>query len=355
MVDLGGAWVTPALIDCHTHAVFGGNRSNEFEMRLEGMSYADIAAAGGGIAGSVRMTRQSDFETLYASARQRVLHLMREGVTVVEIKSGYGLNLETERRMLQVARRLGEDLPVTVRATCLAAHAVPPEFRGRPQDYVQYVCDDMLPVLVEAGLVDAVDGFCETVAFSVAQCQQVLERARSLGVPFKLHTEQMTASGGAGMAARLGAMSVEHVEYLQKADIRLMAEHGTVAVLLPGAFHMLREKQRPPVEMLREYGVPMALSTDLNPGTSPALSLRLMLNFGCVMFGMTPEEAVAGATVHAARALGMQDTHGCIEPGKVADFVAWQIERPADLVYWLGGQIPHRTIRHGAAWVLPPV
>ncbi|MDO4636426.1 MAG: imidazolonepropionase [Lautropia sp.] len=354
-VDLEGAWVTPGLIDCHTHTVFGGNRSGEFEQRLEGVSYADIAAAGGGIAGTVRQTREAHADELLTSASRRLRHLLSEGVTVVEIKSGYGLDLVTERRMLQVARRLGERLPVTVRTTCLAAHAIAPEYAGRPQDYVDHICEVMLPALISEGLVDAVDGFCEVVALSVTQCEQVLKRAQELGVAVKLHTEQLTSSGGAGMAARLGALSVDHLEYLQEADIVTMAQHGTVAVLLPGAYHMLREKQSPPVSMLRKHGVPMALASDLNPGTSPALSLRLMMNFGCVLFGMTPEEAVAGVTLHAAQALGMQSTHGSIETGKVADFVAWQIDRPVDLVYWLGGQIPHLTIRHGMVRSLPTV
>lgn len=354
-VDLEGAWVTPGLIDCHTHTVFGGNRSGEFEQRLEGVSYADIAAAGGGIAGTVRQTREAHADELLTSASRRLRHLLSEGVTVVEIKSGYGLDLVTERRMLQVARRLGERLPVTVRTTCLAAHAIAPEYAGRPQDYVDHICEVMLPALISEGLVDAVDGFCEVVALSVTQCEQVLKRAQELGVAVKLHTEQLTSSGGAGMAARLEALSVDHLEYLQEADIVTMAQHGTVAVLLPGAYHMLREKQSPPVSMLRKHGVPMALASDLNPGTSPALSLRLMMNFGCVLFGMTPEEAVAGVTLHAAQALGMQSTHGSIETGKVADFVAWQIDRPVDLVYWLGGQIPHLTIRHGMVRSLPTV
>lgn len=345
--DLGGAWVTPGLIDCHTHAVFAGNRSDEFEQRLEGASYADIAAAGGGIGSSVRQTRAADADHLYASARKRLIQLMQDGVTVVEIKSGYGLLLEAERKMLQVARRLGNDLPLTVRTTCLAAHAVPPEFQGRPDDYIDHVCNDILPALQQEQLVDAVDAFCESIAFSPAQAERVLRRARELGLAVKLHAEQLSPLGGSGMAASLGALSADHLEYMTESDAIAMAQSGTVAVLLPGAFHMLRETHRLPIELLRKHGVPMALASDLNPGTSPALSLRLMLNMGCVLFGLTPEEALAGVTHHAAKALDMLSTHGTIEPGKIADFVAWDIDRPADLAYWLGGQIPNLTVRNG--------
>lgn len=346
-VDLGGAWVTPGLIDCHTHAVFGGNRSDEFQQRLEGVSYKEIAAAGGGIASTVRHTRAADAASLYRSARRRLEHLMLDGVTTVEIKSGYGLDLESERKMLSVARRLGDTLPLNVRLTCLAAHALPPEYAGRADDYIDYVCDVVLPTLVAERLVDAVDVFCESIAFSVPQSERVLRRARDLGVAVKIHAEQLSSLGGASMAASLGALSADHVEYLTEDDVRAMAHAGTVAVLLPGAFHMLRETRQPPVEWLRKYGVDIAISTDLNPGTSPALSLRLMLNLACVQFGLTPEEALAGVTCHAAKALGLSETHGSIEPGKVADFVAWEIDRPADLAYWLGGQIPNRVVWQG--------
>lgn len=346
-IDFGGAWVTPGLIDCHTHAVFGGNRSDEFEKRLEGVSYADIAAAGGGIASTVRHTREADEATLYRSARQRLESLMQDGVTTVEIKSGYGLDLETERKMLRVARKLGEDLPVTVTTTCLAAHTVPPEYRGRADDYVALVCDEMLPALIGEGLVDAVDAFCESIAFSLPQAERVLKTARQLGVAVKLHAEQLSPLGGAGMAASLGALSADHLEYLTEDDVTAMARSGTVAVLLPGAFHMLHETRRPPVGLMRQHGVEMAVASDLNPGTSPVLSLRLMLNMACLLFGLTPEEAVAGVTRNAAKALGLLDTHGTIEAGKTADFVAWDIERPSDLAYWLGGPIANRVVRHG--------
>ncbi|WP_194789509.1 imidazolonepropionase [Pseudomonas sp. UFMG81] len=347
IVDLGGAWVTPGLIDCHTHAVFGGNRSGEFEQRLQGVSYAEIAAQGGGIASTVRATRAASEDELFASAHQRVQALMRDGVTTLEIKSGYGLDLASERKMLRVARRLGEALPLTVRSTCLAAHALPPEYAGRADDYIAHICDEMLPALAAEGLVDAVDAFCEHLAFSPAQVERVFIKARELGLPVKLHAEQLSSLHGSSLAARYQALSADHLEFMTEEDAIAMAEAGTVAVLLPGAFYFLRETQLPPMDALRRHGVKMALASDLNPGTSPGLSLRLMLNMGCTCFRMTPEEALAGVTVHAATALGLGDSHGSLEVGKVADFVAWQIERPADLSYWLGGDLPKRVVRLG--------
>lgn len=346
-VDLGGAWVTPGLIDCHTHAVFGGNRSGEFEQRLQGVSYAEIAARGGGIASTVRATRAASEEQLLASARQRLEALMRDGVTTVEIKSGYGLDLANERKMLRVARRLGDALPLTVRSTCLAAHALPPEYAGRADDYIQHICDELLPALAGEGLVDAVDAFCEHLAFSPAQVERVFIKARELGLPVKLHAEQLSSLHGSSLAARYQALSADHLEFMTEDDAIAMAAAGTVAVLLPGAFYFLRETQLPPMEALRRHGVKIALASDLNPGTSPGLSLRLMLNMGCTLFRMTPEEALAGVTTHAATALGLGSTHGTLEAGKVADFVAWQIERPADLAYWLGGDLPKRVVRGG--------
>ncbi|WP_327858423.1 imidazolonepropionase [Acinetobacter guillouiae] len=347
IIDLNGAWVTPGLIDCHTHSVFGGNRSVEFEKRLQGVSYAEIAASGGGIASTVRATREASEEQLLASALKRIRCMLKDGVTTIEIKSGYGLDYSNERKMLRVIRQVAQTLPMTVKSTCLAAHALPPEYQDQSDAYIEHICTEMLPKLHQEGLVDAVDAFCEHLAFSPAQVERVFKAAQALNLPVKLHAEQLSSLGGSTLAARYHALSADHLEYMTEADAKAMAVSGTVAVLLPGAFYFLRETKYPPLDSLQQHGVRIALSSDLNPGTSPALSLRLMLNMGSTFFRLTPEQALAGVTTHAAYALGLQDTHGSLEQGKVADFIAWDIEHPSEIVYWLGGDLSKRIIQHG--------
>jgi imidazolonepropionase len=344
-IDAGGALITPGLIDCHTHLVYGGNRAHEFELRLNGASYEEIARSGGGIASTVLATRASSATELQAASSRRLQQLVDEGVTTIEIKSGYGLALEHERKCLQVARALGQTYAVDVRTTFLGAHAVPPEFAGRTDDYVDAVLQ-MLPALHAEGLVDAVDGFCERIAFSPAQIERVFAAAKGLGLPVKLHAEQLSDSGGAQLAARYRALSCDHLEWLSPQGAQAMAGAGTVAVLLPGAFYFLRETRLPPMDVLREHGVPMAISTDSNPGSSPCTSLLLMLNMACTLFRLTPEEALAGVTRHAAAALGLSD-RGVLAAGKRADFVLWDVQRPAELAYALGSNPRRQTIFKG--------
>lgn len=339
--DLGGALVTPGLIDCHTHLVYGGQRAAEFEQRLQGASYEQIARAGGGIRSTVAATRAASEAQLLASARQRALALMREGVTTLEIKSGYGLSLAHEARCLRVARQLGQSLPLTVRTTFLGAHALPPEFEGQSDAYVDAVCSWMAP-LQSQGLVDAVDAFCENIGFTPAQTRRVFETARALNLPVKLHAEQLSDQGGAVLAAEFGALSCDHLEHLSAAGIAAMAHSGTVAVLLPGAYYFLRDSHLPPVAALRAAGVPMAVASDHNPGSSPGLSLLLMLNMACTLFRLMPEEALQGVTVHAARALGLSD-RGQLVAGQRADFCVWDVAHPNELAYWFGRNPCHRV------------
>lgn len=341
--DGGGALATPGLVDCHTHLVYGGQRANEFAMRLAGASYEEVAKAGGGIVSSVRATREADEDTLFAQAAPRLEALLADGVCAIEIKSGYGLALAHERKQLRVARRLGEHYGVTVRTTFLGAHALPPEYAGRSGEYIELVCREMLPALAAEGLVDAVDVFCERIAFSLAETERVFQAAQALGLPVKLHAEQLSDMGGAALAARYGALSCDHIEHLSAEGIEAMRAAGTVAVLLPGAYYTLRDTHLPPIEALRAAGVPMAVSTDHNPGTSPALSLLLMVNMACTLFRLTVPEALAGVTVHAARALGLEATHGAIAVGRPANFVLWSVRDAAELAYWFG-QRPVRTV-----------
>jgi imidazolonepropionase len=345
-LNAAGALLTPGMIDCHTHLVYAGQRANEFEARLAGASYSDIARGGGGIAATVRATRAADEDSLLASALPRARQLLRDGVTTLEIKSGYGLDLDTEARMLRVARRIGVELGITVRTTALSAHAVPDEFAGNADGYIDLVCSEILPGLARQGLADAVDAFCEGIGFSPRQTRRVFEAARALGLPVKLHADQLSDLGGAALLAEFGGLSADHVEYCSPAGVAALAAAGSVAVLLPGAFYALRETRLPPVAAFREYGVPMAVATDLNPGTSPLASLRLAMNMACVLFGLTVEEALLGVTVNAARALGLRD-RGQLAPGMAADLLLWPVESPAELAYWIGGLEPAAVVASG--------
>jgi imidazolonepropionase len=345
--DCGGAWMTPGLIDCHTHVVYGGNRSDEWEARLNGATYEDIARQGGGIMSTVRATRALDVDALVAASLPRVKALLAEGVTTLEIKSGYGLSHDGEEHMLRAARRIGAELPVRVVTTFLGAHALPPEFAGRQDDYVTEVCEVMLPALAGQGLIDAVDAFCERIGFTAAQTERVFAKARALRLPVKLHAEQLSDQGGAELVARYNGLSADHLEHLSEQGIAAMARAGTVAVLLPGAYYYLRETTMPPIAALRAAGVPMAVATDCNPGTSPMTSLLLAMNMACTMWRLTPQEALLGVTAYAARALGLQDKIGTLTVGKHADLALWQIARPADLAYAIGFNPCHAVINGG--------
>ncbi len=333
--DLGGRLVTPALIDCHSHIVHAGHRADEFAQRLNGASYADISRAGGGIMSTVRATRAASEEDLITHALPFVDALIAEGVAVIEVKSGYGLEAEAELNMLRAARRLGQMRPVVVKTTYLAAHAIPPEFAGRADDYIDLVCIPTMRIAHEQGLVDAVDGFCEGIAFDPAQITRLFQAAQALGLPVKLHAEQLSNLGGAALAAGFGALSADHLEYLDRAGVQAMSRAGTVAVILPGAFYTLREVQKPPVDLLRQHGVPMAIASDMNPGSSPMASVLLAMNMGCTLFGMTADEVFAGVTAHAALALGLKD-RGHLAVGQVADLAVWNAAHPNELSYRIG-------------------
>lgn len=345
--DARGRWVTPGLVDCHTHLVYGGNRAREFELRLEGASYEEIAKAGGGIVSTVKATREASEEALLEAASIRLEQLLTEGVTTVEIKSGYGLDKESELKMLRVARRLGEQHAVTVKTTFLGAHALPPEYKDRADDYIDLVCSEMLPAAVEEGLADAADAFCEGIGFTPEQTDKVFQTAVRHGLPVKLHADQLSDLDGAGLAAKHGALSADHLEYTNEEAVKAMAQAGTVAVLLPGAFYFLRESKLPPMDAFREHGVDIALATDSNPGSSPVTSLLLMLNMACTLFRMTPEEALAGVTRNGAKALGLGDHAGTLAVGKQADFVLWDVEEPAELAYRFGHNPCAGVIRAG--------
>lgn len=346
-IDCGGRWITPGLIDCHTHLVHGGDRAHEFELRLQGASYEEIARAGGGILSTVTATRAASEDALFAGADRRLSALLAEGVTTVEIKSGYGLEIEAEVKTLRVARRIGRERPVRVRTTFLGAHAVPPEFKGRSGDYTALVAGPMLDAIAAEGLADAVDVFCEGIAFSPDETRAVFEAAQAKGLAIKIHAEQLSNLGGAALAAEMGALSADHLEYLDETGVIAMAKAGTVAVVLPGAFYFLRETVKPPIELLRQHGVPIALATDANPGSSPLTSPLLVMNMACTLFRLTPEEALAGLTRHAAQALGLQDEIGTLEAGKVCDLAIWDIERPAELAYRIGFNPLHARIWNG--------
>src|SRR5687768_7536471 len=344
---LGGAWVTPGLVDCHTHLVFGGNRSGEFEQRLNGATYEEIAKAGGGILSSVKATRSSSLDELVEASRPRLKALMAGGVTTVEIKSGYGLDIETELRMLRAAKALGEQEIVRVVPTLLALHALPPEFKERRDEFVHLATESMIPAAAEQGLATAVDAFCEGIGFTLDEVRTLFKAASEHGMRVKLHAEQLSNSYGAELAAQFGALSADHLEHADESGVEAMSEAGMVAVLLPGAFYALSEARKPPVDLLRRYAVPMAIATDCNPGTSPLLSPTLVLNMACILFRLTPEEALKGMTINAARALALEGEIGSVTAGKAADLAIWRVSRPAELCYWVGHPGPERRIVAG--------
>ncbi|MGE4659200.1 MAG: imidazolonepropionase [Arenicellales bacterium] len=345
-VDCGGGLLLPGLIDCHTHLVYSGDRSREFEQRLEGVSYQEISRQGGGIRSTVAATRKSTQQELCTLALGRAARMCAEGVTTLEIKSGYGLTLEDEEKMLSAARSLSEMLPISIHTTFLGAHAIPEEFHTKSDDYIELVCEEMLPSAARQRLADSVDAFCENIAFTKQQVHRVFEKARSLGLPVRLHADQLTNNGGAALAAEFGALSADHLEYTDEAGVRALAKAGTVAVLLPGAFYFLKEQQCPPVALFRQHQVPIALATDCNPGSSPVDSLLLVLNMGCVLFGLTPREVVAGVTIHAARALGFSD-RGVLKPGARADFAVFDVETLAHLCYPIGADPARMVVQAG--------
>ncbi len=334
--DMQGKWILPGLVECHTHLLYGGSRAKEFEMKLSGISYEKIATMGGGILSTVKHTRKESIDTLYENALKRVNSLFYQGATTIEIKSGYGLDLETELKMLEVIKKIDESHPAAIKATFLGAHALPLEFKGRPDDYIDFLVTQVLPEVKNQGIATSVDAFCETIGFSLKQTQKVFQKAKELGFDLKLHAEQLSDSKGALMAARYGALSCDHLEYVSRSSLEEMAENSVTAVLLPGAFYYLKEKQKPPIKLLRELDIAMAVSTDMNPGSSPVLSLPLAMNMACVLFSLTPGEALLGATINGAKALGLENKKGTLEVGKDADLVAWDITEPCDLSYYAG-------------------
>lgn len=346
--DLNGGWIFPGFIDCHTHLVFAGNRSDEFERRLEGATYEEIARSGGGIRATVDACREASFEELLEQSLPRARNLVSEGVTTLEVKSGYGLNFATEAEMLRVAKQIGERLGIDIVTTFLGAHALPQEFADNSEAYIELICEDMLPQIAAEGLADAVDGFCENIAFTPNEIRRVFDKAATLGLPVKLHADQLSDLGGASLVAEYGGLSADHLEYTSELSVKSMAKAGTVAVLLPGAFYTLGETQHPPIGALRRAGVAIALATDCNPGSSPISSLRAILNMGCTLFGLTPTEALRGITVNAAKALGQQEQIGRLRAGMKADFVHYNVMSPTDLCYWLSGERPDKIVKSGS-------